>query len=152
MRRIARVKKECGACSIGFEVPISRQDTAKYCSDSCRIACLRPKDYVCTPEHARAISLGKTGKSVPKLQGENNFHWKGDRVTYSGLHHWIKKQAGSPCYCEHCGETSLRSRQYHWANKSQQYKRDVEDWLRLCAKCHKKYDKDKIKNKPSVYA
>lgn len=152
MRKLERVIKICLACNTEFGVVPKRKDTAKYCSDKCRIACLRPKDYVCTPHHAKKISEGKTGKKVPSLQGVKSSHWKGDRVTYSGLHHWVKKEMGSPSYCEHCGANNLKPRQYHWANKSQQYKRELEDWLRLCVKCHRKYDKDRIKNKPSVYA
>jgi len=29
----------------------------------------------------------------------------------------------------------------HWHNISGEYKRDVSDWIRLCAKCHKKEHK-----------
>lgn len=149
MRKKGRINKICLNCESPFSVELRRKDTAKYCSDKCRIACLRPKDYVCTPAHAKAISIGKTGKSVPKLQGKNHYKWKGDDVTYSGLHHWVKKELGSPQYCEHCGESE---RYLHWANKSQQYKRDVDDWISLCVPCHKEYDKDVLKVKPSLHA
>jgi len=27
-----------------------------------------------------------------------------------------------------------------WANKDHKYKRDISDWMRLCAKCHTHYD------------
>ena len=29
---------------------------------------------------------------------------------------------------------------YHWANISKSYKRNRNDWLRLCVPCHMKYD------------
>jgi hypothetical protein len=74
-------------------------------------------------------------------KGKNNYLWKGDDVGYGGLHHWIERSLGKPTKCEHCGKGGLTGRQIHWANKDHKYKRNLIDWLRLCAKCHKKYDK-----------
>lgn len=28
----------------------------------------------------------------------------------------------------------------HWASKTYKYKRELTDWVSLCATCHKKYD------------
>lgn len=75
--------------------------------------------------------------------GERSERWKGDKVGYSGIHHWIKKQLGKPLVCWYCKTTT--SKKYHWANKSGKYKRDIKDWIRLCAKCHYFYDRDKEK-------
>lgn len=36
------------------------------------------------------------------------------------------------------------NKKIHWANISRLYKRDLDDWMRLCAKCHKAYDMDKL--------
>lgn len=152
MKKQERIIKICLSCKAEFGVLPRRKETAKYCSDKCRISCLRPKDYVCTPEHAKRISEGKMGKKVFLLQNENHPAWKGDRVTYSGLHYWVANKLGTPTKCEHCGVSGLRPRQYHWANKSQEYKRDVKDWIRLCVPCHSKYDKGIKKNKPLIYA
>lgn len=44
----------------------------------------------------------------------------------------------------HLEKTNLKHRQYHWANISRSYKRDLSDWVRLCASCHKKSDLAKI--------
>lgn len=68
--------------------------------------------------------------------------WKGSEVGYSGLHRWVAKKLGKPNQCEHCGKIVTKMRHIHWANKSQEYKRDLTDWLRLCAICHIKYDKE----------
>ncbi len=76
-----------------------------------------------------------------KYIGENSPGWKGDQVKYSGLHMWVRSVLGTPSRCEHCGKNVLNGKQIHWANKSQQYKRDLTDWLRLCAKCHSAYDR-----------
>lgn len=67
-----------------------------------------------------------------------NHKWKGDKVGYRALHSWVARQLGKPSRCEHCGDTSKRK--YEWANKSHEYLRDVNDWIRLCIPCHKKYD------------
>lgn len=72
---------------------------------------------------------------------KNHPRWTGDRVSYRALHQWIQKHRGKPHYCENCKKTNLNHRQYNWANISGKYLRDVTDWKRLCAKCHKLYDK-----------
>lgn len=60
---------------------------------------------------------------------------------YRIVHYWIQTRLGKPHYCEHCKKTDLPHRSYNWANVSKQYKRELSDWIRLCIKCHKKYDK-----------
>jgi hypothetical protein len=72
------------------------------------------------------------------FKDENTANWKGDEVSYSGLHHWIKRKLGNPNYCEHCKSTE--EKKYQWSNISGKYKRDTTDWQRLCIKCHSKYD------------
>lgn len=81
------------------------------------------------------------GKKNLKVTGENNKNWKGDLVGYNALHTWVSKWYGKPKTCEHCQKTNLVGRNIDWANKSGRYKRDREDWLRLCKRCHALYDK-----------
>ena len=83
-----------------------------------------------TNEKNRQIHIGKRNKA-----------WKGDDVGYSALHEWIRKHLGQPTKCEHCDKDNLTCHDIHWANKDHTYKRQKEDWIRLCAKCHKRYDK-----------
>lgn len=71
------------------------------------------------------------------LKGVDNPAWKGDGVGYYGLHRWIYKQLGKPCRCNHCDKTEGR---FEWANKSKEYKRELNDWISLCYSCHDKYD------------
>lgn len=85
---------------------------------------------------SEANKIAQKGKHI----GEKNANWKGDDVGYKGLHIWINKKLGHSKICEHCGKSEFGKRQIHWANKSGKYKRDLDDWLRLCVKCHKKYD------------
>lgn len=78
------------------------------------------------------IALGHQGK------------FKGDSIKYSGLHEWVKRNLGTPSTCENCSQSDLFGHNIHWANKSRQYKKDLNDWLRLCALCHKRYDLGRI--------
>lgn len=75
-----------------------------------------------------------------RRKGKDNSQWKGDEVGYTGLHRWVDRELGKPANCSKCG--SLKNVQ--WANKDHKYKRNLEDWMRLCAKCHRQYDKKLI--------
>ena len=59
---------------------------------------------------------------------------------YHQAHWWVSKMYGKPCKCENCGLKDTNSRRFHWANISNQYKKDITDWRRLCVSCHKKFD------------
>ena len=84
------------------------------------------------------------GKKRLNVSNENHWAWKGDNVRYSALHTWVKRHLGKPDWCEYCGKTGLKGAKINWANKNHKYLRNINDWMRLCAKCHAKYD---IKNK-----
>ena len=84
----------------------------------------------------------KTKKKISKANKEEKaWQWKGDDVGYHALHAWVVRHKGKPTKCEHCGKDGLKGHEIHWANKSGKYLRNLNDWLRLCVKCHKKYDK-----------
>ena len=72
---------------------------------------------------------------------EKHPRYKGNEVGYRGLHYWVVYKLGKPDTCEDCGKSQLTAHQIHWANISGDYKRIVADWRRLCAKCHKAFDK-----------
>lgn len=96
------------------------------------------------------IAKAKMRKNACIRMGELNNKWKGDEICRIGnvaIHSWVKRQLGFPNKCEHCGFESDNHHKMHWANKSHEYKRDIKDWIRLCAPCHKKYDLAFIKNK-----
>jgi len=76
--------------------------------------------------------------------GEKHHKYKGDKVSYSGIHHWVKKYFGQPMQCEWCNFESKNKYQIHWANLTGKYKRNREDWVRLCAKCHYHFDRNGI--------
>lgn len=95
----------------------------------------------------RIIQVSATLDSTKPRQHYRNGRWKGDQVSYAGLHMWVNRHLGKPNTCEKCFKTGLESKFIHWANKSKLYKRDLNDWIRLCAKCHKEYDKKLIKTR-----
>lgn len=98
-------------------------------------------------ETRKRMSIAQTGTKKPWITTKNketlnekHWAWKGDKASYNAKHKWVEKRLGKPHYCEHCKRTNLKHRQYHWANVSRNYLRIVSDWIRLCAKCHAKYD------------
>jgi hypothetical protein len=72
-------------------------------------------------------------------EGKKHINWKGSKVSYSALHTWIIRHKGYPQKCEICGTTEPRK--YEWANKDHKYQRNLDDFIRLCASCHRKYDR-----------
>lgn len=70
--------------------------------------------------------------------GKSNWFRKNDIKGYKALHHRIGKVYGKPMKCEHCNREDLS--RYHWANVSGQYLEERSDWIRLCPRCHYKYD------------
>jgi len=122
-------EKICKHCSQVF-VNWQNKD---FCSISCAGAEKRGRPL---SESHRAALKGKR----PKTQGEKNHKWLGDSVGYGGLHDWVYTILGSPMICVSCSKLCVTNKEIHWANKSGEYKRNVEDWLRLCVSCHKNYD------------
>lgn len=96
-----------------------------------------------TKEMIRKTSSGKHYSPNTEFKkgqtGSICVNWKGDKVGYFGVHHWVEKQKGKPKICEHCGAIR-KDKRFHWANKKHDYKRNLDDYISLCASCHKKYD------------
>ena len=89
------------------------------------------------------IGVYKHKKHQGLQPDDKHYRWKGDNVSYSALHHWINKKLGHPFVCEHCGKSEGR---LEWANIDHTYRRVLEDWIRLCKSCHRKYDNKMRKN------
>ena len=87
----------------------------------------------------------KKGHGMNK--GLQNPMWKGDNVKYFGLHKWVLFHKGTAKICENCGVTG----NIQWANKSHEYKRDLNDWIPLCIPCHRAYDKGRSDIKNKIY-
>jgi hypothetical protein len=78
----------------------------------------------------------------PGKSGSKHHNWQGEFTSYRSMHRWVVRQKGQPKKCEHCRRDGLTSKQIHWANIDHTYKRDIKDYIRLCAKCHNSYDKE----------
>jgi hypothetical protein len=78
-----------------------------------------------------------------KMSGDKCHKWKGDSAGYRSFHHWMNNHYGKPTTCEHCQTGNLTGHRIHWATKTKELKRERENWLRLCVKCHKLFDKIK---------
>jgi hypothetical protein len=70
--------------------------------------------------------------------GAKSGSWKGDSVGYQGVHIWLTKNYGKADYCENSPDH--KTKKFHWANISGEYKRDRNDFVKLCISCHKKFD------------
>jgi len=84
------------------------------------------------------ISESRNGKGT----GEANSKWVGDKVGYYPLHAWVKRKLGKAKECVYCGSVS----NVQWASISHRAKRDLEDYISLCGKCHHSYDDISIKS------
>lgn len=82
----------------------------------------------------------KCGYSYRKMPtGPAHPAWKDyELVGYTTIHQWVYRIAGKPQICQECGTT--KAKRFEWANISGQYKRDINDWRRLCSPCHHRFD------------
>lgn len=165
--------KNCLKCNKEFKKTPSNSkeyflNKKKYCSKSCsslaKIGRSVNKGRVYSEEQRRQMSerskgqrhspdtefkKGNPGHWLGKKRGnmmdEQHPNYKGEKVSYSGLHKWVTDRLGKPRHCAYCqDDTKKGDRMYQWANISHSYKRELSDWIRLCAKCHKAYDMGKI--------
>lgn len=146
-RRAKKETRECEYCKSKFTILEYRQD--RYCSQSCvrknweNIAGGensvhwkggKPKCKTCGVDiDSRATYCWDC---VKRPSGENHHNWKGDKVSYSGIHEWIKRKKNKLEYCEVCGSEE----HVDIANISGEYKREVSDWRYMCKKCHHIHD------------
>lgn len=73
--------------------------------------------------------------------GKDHHLWKGDGAGHDALHKRLYVRYGNPKVCEKCKKKNLRGKQIHWANVTGNYSIEKENWMRLCADCHNKFDK-----------
>lgn len=136
------IVKKCIICNKDFLTwPYRVRNNVRFCSKKCmyvsakgRIGYWKGKKF--SKKHRENISLSI--KNDEKRRGQYHGNWKGDAASYVAIHMWISKWLGKPKYCEYCKTTTAK--RFDWANKSGEYKRELSDWIRLCKKCHIKYD------------
>lgn len=75
--------------------------------------------------------------------GKNHHAWK-EKPSYIALHVWVGRKYGNPSHCARCGIEGKRVIRkdgrtrwtIQWANKSGEYRRNIDDFVGLCQKCH----------------
>jgi len=87
-------------------------------------------------EIRKRIRENRKGKCIGKIHPK----WKGEKVGYDALHDWIKRKKGKAKQCVHCGTKDAK--RYEWSNIDHKYRRNVDDFIELCTKCHYKYHQD----------
>jgi hypothetical protein len=168
--------KHSGCELCGLQTPLTAarpRKPRKFC-DPCLV--IRKKELAIlaarSPAHAeanRATARRRRGTKNAKNSGSGRYVVRRDAVTKGGtmnparpaahidvgidaLHAWVARHSLHLGFCDHCGTSD---RKLEWANKSQQYKRDLSDWLRLCRSCHLKYDNKmgvRNGNKKAIYS
>lgn len=80
--------------------------------------------------------------------------FRGTQAEYSELHKWIRKNKPQPECCQLCKKTKFviieskttcrrnfkKRLDIELANISGKYKRDINDFMWLCQKCHREHD------------
>lgn len=140
------IKTKCLTCdSVLFRSP-SKVEKRNFCSRKCysetrikeliksglktRISSIRSSDF----ERKRISALSK------KTRGSKNYAWKGESVSYRGLHQWVRREKGKPIQCSDCGIIDYAPKKIQWANIDGKYRRQLSDYIALCASCHKIFD------------
>ena len=112
--KVGRVPRTCFTCGKDFKAVLTEVNRGG------AITCSRECFY----------------KRLPIILEERNAN---KQMTYESVHHWVKRKNGKPALCENCGSTDKKA--YDWANISGDYKRDLNDWKRLCRSCHLYWDR-----------
>lgn len=79
-------------------------------------------------------------KSLYGKRGKFARRWKGDLAGYSAIHIWIKKNYGKAKECHNLDCLKLPSARFEWASISGKCLRDINDYIQLCTRCHRKFD------------
>lgn len=82
----------------------------------------------------------KVSKSLYGKRGKLARRWKGDLAGYSAIHIWLNKTEGKASKCDNKKCQKLPSSRFEWASISGECRRDPNDYVGLCTRCHRKYD------------
>lgn len=136
-------RRECKLCSKSFRLEWEHSYDKKI-KKACTICgskiYYRNKSGKCK----RCARLGITNseqsnrlRALAVMDGKNA-NWKGNSAGIYAKHKWMYTHYGQPILCDHC--ENKNNKRMEWANISGLYKRERYDWLRLCSRCHYKFD------------
>ena len=142
------MEKNCQQCNKVMEKKISYSqsywDGSKFCSRACQHISYKGISFSSKSQFKKGDKRSKKDEQyrISKLRevivGEKHHKWVGDKVKYTSVHHWIQRWKGVPSLCEMCG--TIKAKRFEWANIDHTYKRVLEDYIRMCTKCHRHYD------------
>ncbi len=106
-----------------------------------------------TPEWNRKISEGVKRQHAEGRGSKHGFtpearakavakNWRGEQASLKAIHQWVARWKGKPSKCEFCGTTEAKK--FEWANVNHTYRRVLDDYIRLCTPCHRKYDYSRV--------
>jgi hypothetical protein len=64
--------------------------------------------------------------------------FKEDYRKYQRVHYWLYEKYGKANHCEN--DETHKSFRFEWANISDKYLKNKNDWKQLCVSCHRKMD------------
>lgn len=95
-------------------------------------------------KHSKGMKPNKTsfkvGHKAPETafkKGIPQLHLMKDNPSYGAIHNWVRLWKGRPLQCEKCGKIKTTPKPIQWANIDHKYKRVLNDYIALCASCHK---------------
>ena len=95
-------------------------------------------------------SIKKVSQSLYGKRGKLARRWKGNLAGYVAIHSWIKQNFGKADKCENL-DCRKSSNKFEWASISGENRREVSDYLQLCASCHRRYDNGNLIIKTSCH-
>ncbi len=159
-------KQICEFCKDEFH---TYKTSSKYCSKKCQYLGSKLKSKICPvckkefqPKKSKQIHCdiqcyskseklnyeAKNSKLI-KNNEDNKYHLGHlkTNVGYGALHDWVRYHKEKTGLCYICGsnESGYKDRDFDLANISGEYKRDIDDFVWLCQRCHRKFDKIKRK-------
>lgn len=78
---------------------------------------------------------------VGQFTNEKHFRWKGESANLKTKHKWVSRNKGVAEQCQNCG-IGKDKKIIDWANVDHKYRRELDDYIPLCRKCHRQYDKE----------
>ena len=132
----------CSQCNQQRFVDLSKSNVEKYKAQ-------HPICQKCRNLNDRDV-ISKTWFKKGQSSWNDGLRSEFNGKSYDGLHDWVERNLGKLKYCEIC-KTSDVTKVYQWSNKSGLYKSVLEDWQRLCVKCHQRYDYEKFGARKAFY-
>ena len=68
--------------------------------------------------------------------GMNNGCWKGEKASYNSIHEWVRNHKPKSLVCEICH----KNKKTELMNIDHKGKRNINDYIWACRKCHVNYD------------